>query len=272
MNGKPARVAENEIIVGDALEWLPLIPDDSVDLVIADPPYNLGPRFAGAPNWTRDPEWIVWCREWLRECTRVLRPGGAIFVFGIHHYACYLQVEMYELGLTYRRQLIWFYENGFSRSTRMPSTQYEPILWFTKGDGFTYHVLREPYKSRDRLRHAITKNGKLWKPHPEGRIAGDIWSFPVLAGRRFANERVAHPTQKPLALANRIVRHFSHPGELVLVPFAGSGTECLSAQLSGRRFIGFEISSEYASLARKRLAAQGPLFATRAATHDERAR
>ncbi|BDE07294.1 methyltransferase [Vulcanimicrobium alpinum] len=241
------------VLTGDALTLLRGVPDASVDLVIADPPYNLGPKFAGAPQWSRDPNWNGWCRAWLAECERALRPGGAIFVFGIHHYACYLQVALYDLGLAYRRQFIWYYENGFSRSTTMPSTQYEPLLWFTKGDGFTYHVLREPYKSSERLRHAIVKNGKVWTPNPAGRIAGDVWRFPVLAGRRFAHERVAHPTQKPLALADRIVRHFSNPGEFVLVPFAGSGTECVSAQRLGRRFLGFEISPEYATLANTRL-------------------
>jgi site-specific DNA-methyltransferase (adenine-specific) len=78
--------------------------------------------------------------------------------------------------------------------------------------------------------------------------------FPVLAGRRFRDEKVDHPTQKPLSLTDRIVRHFSEEGRLVVVPFVGSGTECVSAQRNGRHFVGSEINPEYVSLARSRLA------------------
>ena len=86
-------------------------------------------------------------------------------------------------------------------------------------------------------------------------MAGDVWRFPVLAGRRFAPERVAHPTQKPMPLSLRLVRHFSDPGQLVLVPFAGSGSECLAARMLGRRFLGFDLNSTYAQIARNRISA-----------------
>ena len=119
---------------------------------------------------------------------------------------------MYELGLEYRRQIIWNYENGWSRYRRAPACHYEPILWFARSQKSTFHVIREPYKSTDRLRHTITKNGKVWTPHPHGKQSGDVWRFPTLAGRRFAEERTEHPTQKPLPLSRRIVEHFSNPG------------------------------------------------------------
>ena len=96
-------------------------------------------------------------------------------------------------------------------------------------------------------------SGKVWTPHPEGRVAGDVWRFPTLAGRRFRDEKVAHPTQKPLALTDRIIQHFSEPGKLVVVPFAGSGTECLSAAQNDRRFWGAELKPEYVELARQRI-------------------
>jgi DNA modification methylase len=165
-------------------------------------------------------------------------------------------VAMYDLGLKYRRQIIWNYENGFSSPRRSLATHYEPILWFSKSDAYAFRELREPYKSTERLRSPITKNGKVWTPHPGGRIAGDVWRVPTLAGRRFRDEKVEHPTQKPLLLTDRIVRHFSDPGEVVLVPFAGSGTECLSAARSGRRFLGIELNAEYVNLARSRIASQ----------------
>lgn len=243
-----------EVVLGDCVESLRALPSASAQLIIADPPYNIGPAFGIDQEWTRSNDWLPWVRSWLGECERVLAPGGSIFVYGIHHYIGHVQVEMYKLGLDYRRMIIWNYENGWSRSTRTLATHYEPLLWFSKGEGYTYHTIREPYKSTDRLKNRIIKNGKEWVPHPDGRMAGDVWRFPVLAGRRFAQERTSHPTQKPLSLTDRIVKHFSNEGDLVVVPFAGSGTECVSAARNGRRFWASEIKPEYVDITRQRLA------------------
>lgn len=243
----------DEVVLGDCIDELKKLPSDSARLIIADPPYNLGPAFGIEKEYVRSHDWIPWIREWLAECERVLAPGGSIFVYGIHHYIGFVQVELYNLGLDYRRMIVWNYENGWSRSTKTLATHYEPLLWFSKGSDYTYHPIREPYKSTDRLKHAITKNGKVWTPHPDGRMAGDVWQFPVLAGRRFKDERTEHPTQKPLSLTDRIIRHFSDEGDLVVVPFAGSGTECVSAARNRRHYWGCDIKPEYVELARKRL-------------------
>jgi DNA modification methylase len=162
----------------------------------------------------------------------------------------------------YRRQIIWHYENGFTTYRKSLATHYEPILWFSKSEHYYFEELREPYKSTERLKHQIIKNGQVWTPHPGGRLAGDVWRFPTLAGRRFRDEKVDHPTQKPLALTDRIITHFSAPNSLVVVPFAGSGTECLSAVNNGRRFWATEIKPEYVYLARERLARESSLQAT----------
>lgn len=247
----------DKIYEGDCVELLKNLPDASAQLIIADPPYNLGPRFGLEKEWVRDEKWLPWCEEWLAECKRVLRPDGNIFVYGIHHYLCYLQVQMYQMGLKYRRQIIWHYENGFTTYRRSLATHYEPLLWFSHSDEYYFSEIREPYKSTERLKHQITKNGKVWTPHPDGRVAGDVWAFPTLAGRRFRDEKVNHPTQKPLALTDRLVNHFSELGALVVVPFVGSGTECVSAQRNGRHYWGSEIKLEYVELARSRLAIPG---------------
>jgi DNA modification methylase len=232
---------------------------------VADPPYNLGPRFGLEKEWVRDEKWLPWCHEWLEECKRILTDDGNLLVYGIHHYLCYLQVHLYELELKYRRQIVWHYENGFTTYKKSLATHYEPILWFSKTDDYYFREIREPYKSQERLKNKITKNGKVWTPHPDGRIAGDVWSFPTLAGNRFRDEKVGHPTQKPLSLTDRITQHFSEPGATVVVPFAGSGTECVSAARNGRHYWGAEIKAEYVQIARQRIAnvqaGQGQLLA-----------
>ena len=250
-------IDENAVHHGDALKFLASLPDACADLIIADPPYSIAKdkEFGEGAFFTSREAWLAWCKQWMTEAKRLLKPTGNLFVYAIHHNACFLQCYLYEIGLEYRRQIIWNYENGWSKYRNSPACHYEPILWFAKAQDSTFHVLREPYKSQDRLRHPITKKGKVWTPHPDGRQGGDVWQFPTLAGRRFANERTEHPTQKPLPLSRRLVEHFSNPGELVVVPFVGSGSECVAAVETGRRYIGSEINGQYVEIARSRIAA-----------------
>ena len=248
-------IQENAVHLGDAMEFLHALPTGYADLIIADPPYSLDKdrEFGEGAFFEGREQWLAWCKSWLVEAKRILKPTGNLFVYAIHHNACFLQAYMYEIGLLYRRQIIWNYENGWSKYRNGPACHYEPILWFAHRSDSTFHVIREPYKSQDRLRHAITKNGKLWTPHPDGRQAGDVWRFPTLAGRRFADERTEHPTQKPRSLSRRLVEHFSNPGDMVVVPFVGSGSECITALECSRRFVGAEINSAYVELARSRI-------------------
>lgn len=248
-------LATNKIYQGDCLELFKQIDDSSVDLIVADPPYGISKDFGNGDKWSlkEHDKWFEWMKLWLNESKRVLKPNGSIFVYGIHHNIGFLQAYLYELKLYYGRLFIWHYENNFSTYKRAPAAKYEPLLWFYKGKGYTYHTIREPYKSTERLKNKITKNGKIWTPNPEGKHGGDVWCVPVLAGKRFASEKVDHPTQKPLAICDKIIKHFSNTGDLVLVPFAGSGSECVSAAKNRRDFIGFELNPKYVAMANTRL-------------------
>lgn len=248
-------LATDKIYQGDCLKLFKDIEDNSIDLIIADPPYGIEKDFGIEQKWTLKDNgtWFKWMKKWLSESQRVLKPSGSLFVYGIHHNIGYVQTYLYELGLHYGRLFIWHYENGWSMYKRAPAATYEPLLWFYKGKDYTYHLIREPYKSTERLKHKITKGGKTWTPHPDGKHGGDIWNIPVLAGKRFADERVNHPTQKPLAICSKILKHFSNEGDLVLIPFAGSGSECVSAKINKRKFIGFELNEDYIKMAEKRL-------------------
>tara|TARA_B100000035_G_scaffold59246_1_gene47551 strand:- start:3545 stop:4300 length:756 start_codon:yes stop_codon:yes gene_type:complete len=243
----------NKIFKQDCILGMKSIPDEACDLIIADPPYNLDKDFGEYKESENKEIWLEWSKTWINECKRVLSPKGSIFIYGIHHHLCWLQCHMIDIGLAYRRQIIWHYENGFSGYKNTLQAHYEPLLWFSKTNDYFYKIIREPYKSKERLKNKIYKNGKEWTPHPDGRMAGDVWKFPTLAGRRFKEEKVNHPTQKPLSISDRIVCHFSEEGDLILVPFAGSGTECLSALNNKRNFIGFELNQEYIDIANKRL-------------------
>ena len=244
----------NTILHGDCIEKIEELPDESVDLIIADPPYNIGKDFGEKSTvWNNLDEWLKWSKEWIALSNQKLKSTGSIFIYGSHHYMCYIQVYLYELGLYYRRQIIWNYDNNFSRNIKSPTVNYEPLLWFSKSENYTYHQIREPYKRPERIKHKFIKDGKVWKPNPEGRHGGDVWYFPVLAGKPFEKERVDHPTQKPLSISNRIVKHFSDKGDTVLIPFAGSGSECVACLQNQRNYIGIEINDKYIPIIKERL-------------------
>ncbi len=245
---------QNAIYLEDCINFMQQLNEQSVDLIIADPPYNLKKNFGNKSDLWNDVEsWLDWSKKWIDECIRILTPTGSIFIYGIHHYLCYIQCYLFKKNLKYRRQIIWYYENGFSGYKTL-SAFYEPLLWFSKTDTFTYHEIREPYKSQTRIKNKIMKNGKEWKTNPNGRLAGDVWCFPTLAGKHFAGEKTAHPTQKPLALCDRLIRHFSNAGDLVFIPFTGSGSECVSCLTSNRNFLATEINADYIQIANDRLA------------------
>ena len=244
------------IFLEDVTTFLAKLPDQSADLIIADPPYGIEKSFGVKEEWQNIQEWVAWCDGWLQECERIMKPRASIFVYGIHHYLCYNQISLYNLGLNYRRQIIWHYENGFCGNRELRAT-YEPLLWFTKGDLYYFEDIREPYKSVERLKYPVRKNGKVWQPHPDGRIAGDVWAIPTLAGRRFQDEKVNHPSQKPLAISQRLTRHFCPPEGSIVIPFSGSGSECLAAFREGRKFLATEINPTFKELAENRLKAEG---------------
>ena len=250
---------KQQIEIIDCIEGMNALDERCFNLIIADPPYNLNKDFGIWKENEKRAEWKEWSRKWLSAAYRVLSEQGNIFVYGVHHHQCWIQCIMYELGYIYRRQIIWYYENGFAGyGKRSLNAYYEPLLWFSKSKNYIFHEIREPYKSQERLKHKIIKNGKVWTPHPEGRMAGDIWKFPVLAGRRFSDEKVNHPTQKPLSISRRLVKHFSNPGDIVLVPFVGSGSECVAAAMEGRGHVGFELNPDYVTIARNRIAEINP--------------
>jgi DNA modification methylase len=249
----------NKIYLEDCVSFMKKVDDEFVDLIIADPPYNLNKDFGNNSDiWDTPQSWLDWSTKWIDECIRILKPTGSIFIYGIHHFMCYIQCYLYEKEMKYRRQIIWHYENGFSTYKNAPAATYEPILWFSKTDNFTYLPIRIAYKSQERLKHKITKNGKIWTPNPEGKHAGDVWNIPTLAGKRFQGEKEDHPTQKPLALCDRLVGHFSNPGDLIYMPFAGSGSECISCLKYNRKFLATEINAQYLEISNKRLNAVLP--------------
>ena len=243
-----------------------------VDLVLTDPPYNLNKDFGNDSDKLSLEEFLSVSRRRIELCRDLLTPNGSLIWFGIHHYIGFIQSIMYDVGLNYRRMNIWYYENGFSRSTTSPMTQYEPFLWFSKSPKkWTYNVddVRVPYKSTERLKNPVYyKNSRgervKWEPNPLGAMRGDIWAFPTLAGKLYQDEKTPHPTQKPEALITEIIKAYCPKnGEgfyegVILDPFHGSGTlgvccEKLNQQGHKIKWIGIELEQKWCDIAQERL-------------------
>ena len=253
----------NNIICGNSDELLDELIEQGLkfDLVLTDPPYNINKDFGNDSDCLPLEDFLSVTSMRIEKLKKLLTPNGSIVWFGIHDYIGYVQVTMYNAGLYYRRLNIWHYENGFSRSKKEPATHYEPFLWFSNHPKkWTYNVdeVRSPYKSTERLKSPVKYKGsdgsvKIWQPNPKGAMRGDIWDFPTLAGKRFAKEKTAHPTQKPEKLLAKLILASSDPGDVILDPFLGSGSTSVTAKKLGRRYVGIEQNPQYCAWAEKRL-------------------
>ena len=241
------------------------------DLILTDPPYNVGKDFGNNSDSLPLDVFLEGMYRRIDKMKELLTDKGSIIWFGIHDYLCFIQVYMYKVGLHYRRQNIWHYENGFSRSKKEPATHYEPFLWFSKDDKeWTYNVdeVRVPYKSTQRLKSPVKykdKDGnmKIWKPSEKGAMRGDVWDFPTLAGKAFEEERTEHPSQKPESLITELIKAFCpmHDGKfdgIILDPFHGSGTlgvccELLNKEGNNIKWTGIEIEKKWCKIAENRL-------------------
>jgi len=264
----------NKNYLGDSDKILQKMIDNGMtfDLILTDPPYNLNKDFGNDSDSLTLEEFLNINRSRINMCKELLTKNGGLIWFGIHRYIGFIQVMMYETGLHYRAMNIWHYKNGFSRSKKIPATEYEPFLWFTKSNTkwhYNADDVRVPYKSTKRLRNTVyykDKNGnkKAWKPNPNGALRGDIWSYPTLAGKAFAKERTSHPTQKPEALIIELIKAFCPKNEegkyegKILDPFHGSGTlgvccEKLNQQGHNIKWIGIEIEEKWVNISNERI-------------------
>ncbi|MCC6708340.1 MAG: site-specific DNA-methyltransferase [Gammaproteobacteria bacterium] len=248
-----SRDGESRLVRGDHMELLASLPADSVDCIWTDPPYFLsnggtschaGKRVAVHKGAWDQSQGVAadhaFNRTWLAECRRVLKPSGTIWVSGTHHVYLSVGMALMELGYRLLNDIVWEKPNPppnlgcrcFTHATEM-------ILWASK--------------SAKGAQNRYTFNYADMKAENDGRQMKNVWRFtaPGTGEKRHGK----HPTQKPLALVERCLLASTHPGDLVLDPFAGSASTGVAALGAGRRFIGAEIDTNYCKLASKRLTA-----------------
>lgn len=249
----------------DCIDGMRLLPENSVDIIIADPPYNLSKsgnwkwdnstkliNMGGNWNITNEnwddmslEDYFNFTLMWLSEAKRILKPTGSMWIFGTYHNIGIINVVCQLLGIEIINEVIWYKKNAFPNlSGRRMTASHETILWtHSGGKKRNYYFDYEYSKNGDFSKDTLKSPGKQMRT---------VWD---LSNNKEKQELMygKHPTQKPLKVLTRMIKLSSKPGDIMLTPFSGAGSECVAAKMSGRHYIGFELEQEYCEIAKKRL-------------------
>ena len=272
--------ASETIWTGDNLAIMLGMEASSVDLIYADPPFGTGQDWGAFVDKRTGDDYLAWIEPRLLEMKRLLAPTGSLYLHCDPTMSHYLKVLMDSVfgRAQFRNEIVWAYRRWTAPSGDLQRL-HDVILWYCKDrDHRTYNTIwvlpanvekgrNESYEadSDGRLFRWQTANGKRYKIYRDKRgvHAGDVWTMPFL--HPSATERIGYPTQKPLALLERIILASSNPGDVVLDPFCGSGTALVAAQRAGRQWIGIDANPDAIRIARERTGAQVAATAAAAA-------
>ncbi len=238
------------VVCDDWQNVLPKYGDGTFDACLTDPPYGI----------TGDDDDYV-AINFLPEIYRVLKPDSALMM-------CVGQATLREfwneaerVGFRWLNTIVWHYKNTIKRERKRLAIQYDPILYFAKGD-FTHRLddVRVPYLHPERLKYPCN-NSKMkgWMPNPDGAICGDVWEFPAVNAGNPTNVAVGHKWQKPLELFDRLVRCTVASGGYIVDPFCGSGTSLVAAKANGVDYLGIDNDKKSIELTEKRLSGEIPM-------------
>ena len=261
--------ADRSIIANeDSLEFMKSLPDNSVDLVISSPPYNVGKEYEDKA--TLD-EYLAFQKEIISEIYRILKPTGNV-AWEVGNYidkkeVYPLDILFYpifkELGFKLRNRIIWRFGHGLHAKLRF-SGRYETILWFSKSDEYTFNLdpVRIPSKYPGKRHYKGNKKGEL-SGNPKGKNPEDVWDiilqdweeevWNIVNVKANHVEKTEHPAQFPIELVDRLVLALSNSGDTVLDPFGGSGSTLISAVKNSRKGISIDLSKKYTKIADDRL-------------------
>lgn len=244
----------------DYTDYLKILPKNSVDLAIIDPPYNL--KKAEWDMFISREAFLSFTYDWIDKTLPTMKETGTVYIFNTPDNAAFILQHLLKRGLKFQNWITWYKKDGFTYSKKKYISNQETILFFTMSDNYTFNAdeIRTPYHSTSRIAHAqkvgILKNGKRWFPNPNGKLASDVWEFSSERHKNKVNGKVmrqAHLTPKPLDMVERMVLASSKPDDLVMDCFIGSGTTAVAAKKHSRHFTGTENNKEYLKIAEERL-------------------
>lgn len=250
---------DHKILWGDAIEVLKELEDESVSLVFADPPYNIGKKFSEfLDKWPSNSAYARWCEIWLELCVRKLKPTGTLYVMASTQAMPYIDIYLRE-KISVLSRIVWSYDSSGVQAKKHFGSLYEPILHCVKDkNDYTFNsndVLVEAKTGAQR--NLIDYRKPVPTPYNNEKVPGNVWHLPRVRYRMTEYEE--HPTQKPEALLERIIKASSCRGDVVMDPFSGTFTTSAVAKRFHRKTIGIELQEEYVKIGLRRLGIQNTL-------------
>lgn len=236
---------DNKIYNMDCIEYMKTLPNECVDLIIADPPYYKIIKEEWDNQRESKEEYLNWCNEWIKECCRILKINGSMYCYSSQQMATDIEIILKKY-LFFRKRLIWYRADNQKQRKAIFNENYEPIAYFTKSDKYIFNnnSLQIPSKNAGKKHKRYDKNGNpYWKEINPTKQCGDVWEISKVKGG--SKQDTKHKTQKPLDICNRIIKASSNENDLVYIPFAGSGSEIISCILNNRRYLATEINKDY---------------------------
>lgn len=240
----------NKIHQGNCLELLKQIPDNSVDMTFADPPFNLKKGYNSYKDSLDLQEYLEWCELWITEMVRITKPTGAIFVHNIPKWLTYFAGILNKIA-DFKHWIAWDAPTAPMGKTLQPN--HYGILFYAKNSKLLkFYEVRYPHK-RDRKTTYLSKDygGKKVGLHPFGSLLSDVWTD--IHRVKHNKYRDQHPCQLPVHLLERLILMTTDENDIVLDPFIGTGTTAIAAKRLGRQFIGFELDEQYAAIAQNKV-------------------
>ena len=244
---------KHTIYHGDALAVLHTLQNNSIDLIFVDPPYNIGKRFENfIDKWSSDDAYIQWCEKWLDLCVQKLSPAGTMYIMASTQSMPYIDTYIRK-QLTVLSRIIWHYDSSGVQAKKYYGSLYEPILHCVKDPkNYTFNADQILVEAKTGAkRKLIDYRKKPPQQYNSTKVPGNVWDIPRVRYRM--SEYEEHPTQKPEALLERIIKASSNLGDLVLDPFAGTFTTSAVAKKLGRLSIGIDAQEEYIKIGLRRV-------------------
>ena len=231
---------------GDVLKCFNKIKDETIDLVFADPPYNIGKDFDGLKDKQNQNDFLIWTYKWIDEVFRVLKKNGSFYLMNSTQSIPYLDIYCRKYFNIISR-VVWAYDSSSVQSKSSFGSQWEPILFMSKGKKYKFNSKDIQIEAKTgSKRNLINYRKTPPAPYNKTKVPGNLWNFNRI--RYLQDEYENHPTQKPEALLERIIKASSDKNDLILDPFSGSFTTGSVAKKNNRKFVGFEINENYVKI------------------------
>ena len=248
------KIDGHNLILGDVLEVLSTeIKDNSIDLIFADPPYNIGKDFNGFKDkWKVESDYLEWSYTWLNLCVNKLKHKGSLYLMASTQSMPYFDLYLRD-RLTILSRIVWYYDSSGVQAKKYYGSLYEPILYCVKDKrNYTFNssdILVEAKTGS--VRKLIDYRKATPSVYNSKKVPGNVWEFPRVRYRMPEYEE--HPTQKPTSLLERIIKASSNEGDVVLDIFSGTFTTSFVAQQLNRKSIGIELQEKYLQIGLRRL-------------------